>query len=151
MKKQYIISIIILVIVVIAIGYFALNTVADNSINVGSAHFKLPDGYQVDNNNTQEGVVVITNGSNKIYLSTCEGKYASRHINSYLNQTAENNQTASNSTLNINDLLVYRYFNNNRKSTNYWFVYNDQVYTIYNWVYDPNFDGVAVELINSIN
>ena len=79
-----------------------------------------------------------------------DGKYATPFIKSYVNYSTTNGQFVSNSTLKINNILVYRFENSNASSIHEWFVYKNKVYTIYGWGNNPNFDGIAFELIESI-
>ncbi|MBQ6099351.1 MAG: hypothetical protein IJL02_05755 [Methanobrevibacter sp.] len=156
MNKKFVIPI-LLIIIILSIGFFALEGFFDfggsNSseiIEVGAAKFHMPEGYHIDENNSNADLA-ITNGSNVFFIKKCGGKSANPYIEEYVNYTTENGQSLSNSTLKINDFLVYRYINNQNQAVHYWFVYNKEVYTIYTWVNTPNCDGIAFELINSLN
>lgn len=151
MRKKIFIIVILLLIVICACAYFTLNTPTKNTIEVGSAHFDIPEGYSVNKSQSNSVNTTLTNGSNVIHISSHDGKYATPFIKSYVNYTTKSGQSVSNSTLKINDLLVYRFENQDVKGVHEWFVYKNKVYEIYAWGDTPNFDGIAFELINSLN
>ena len=149
MKKKLLIILIILLVIAFA-GYFVLNNSSNNIIKVDSVNFNMPEGYHIDKNQSNNTDIAITNGSNVIHISSLDGKYATPFIKSYVNYSTTKGQIVSNSTLKINNILVYRFENSNASSIHEWFVYKNKVYTIYGWGNNPNFDGIAFELIESI-
>lgn len=149
-KKFVMIGVIIIIAIILVGGYFALNGSFAEKIEVGSVHFNMPKGYHIDQNQSTNDDVVITNGSNILHLSSYDEKYITPFIESYVNYATKMNQSVSNSTLKINDILVYKFQNSDTRDIHEWFVYNDKVYSIFGWGVQ-NFDGVSFELIESIS
>ena len=167
MKKEFTIVIIILL-VVVAIGFFVLhdfnlnvnstsNNVVKQSgsidssgvIHVGDISYTMPEGYKQGETNDL-GHIAITNGSNKIFFAVYDDKSVDFLSEEYMNYTKAHNQTATVSKFTENGIDVTKNVNDQVGATHCWFNHNGKVYTIYTWAKTPNDDKIISNLINSI-
>ena len=150
MEKKSIIIIIIALILVI-IGAIAFTTFSNSSqITVGDATFEIPSGFHEGTLNSA-GDVNITNGYDSVFIKVHNHSNITKAIKDYKKYKKENNQSVKVSTLNIDNIEVYKSTVTNESHTvHYWFVYKDKVYSIYTWG-SENIDDIATDLIKSLN
>lgn len=146
MKLKNII-IIIGIIAIIIIGCLVF-TSQSNQINIGSTHFKVPDGYNIKENND---TINLTNNKDSIILMKHTKKNLNKTVEEYMNSKNNTNNSVQLSKINIDNITVYKVTVNNSTTTHYWFEKNNNVYEFYTWSTTPNTDIIVNELIKSSN
>lgn len=158
MEKKSIILIVIAILVVIG-GVMAYNTfnntTDDTHVKVGDATFELPSGFHEGKTNNA-GDVNITNGYDSVFIKEYDHGNVTKCINDYKKYKNNTNQTVKVSTVDINNITVYKSSIVNETNTiHYWFDYKDKVYSIYTWGGtdggSDNIESIASDLIKSLN
>lgn len=150
MEKKWIALICIIILLVIGSITFYSFANQDNKVKIGDTSFQIPEGYHVDNSKSNN-VTNLTNGKHDIYIKMYDDKNIKKHINSYINQSEENNKSVKISNFTVGKTLVYKSNLNTSSSVHYWFVKNNKTYTIYSWDKNPEIDSITIKLIESIS
>ena len=138
MDKKWLLISLIFCILIIAIGFFVLNS--NNVVQVGSTSFKLPDGY-VEGTPNQFGAVNLTDGKYSIFVVEHNGTDVKKYINEYNKDFVKTkNRTIDVLTLNIEGLDMYKSSNvDNPNNVHYWVVKNGKTFEFYKWAPRPCF------------
>lgn len=151
MKIKHIV--IILIIILIIFGGFFISTHHLNNMNtvrVGDITYTLPDGYHKINHKTLNDTC-ITNGKDEIFLAVYGKDNVTQYVNDYVKYKEGNNTTVNITTLNINNIVVYKStIINDTNNVHYWFANKNKVYSIYSYVENPKRDDIIIDLITSI-
>ena len=136
-NKKIIISIFILIILIIfGFTYFSNISNQNNTIEVGTTKFILPNGYKYVGI-SDLNAVAIDNGSNTIYLSEINDSNVTKYVNDYEKIIKEKNQTMIIQNITHNNIIYYKSVNfNSPNTTHYWFVKNNKTYSVF--AYDGN-------------
>lgn len=147
MEKKYLLIIFILVVIIGFMGYVQFFQ-AEEQIEVGDVNFTLPNGFHQGTPNSQ-GDINITNGTVSIFIAKYDGTNVTPYINRYQDNVNKTNNTVSSSNFTIDDINVYKSVNEGTGSKHYWFVKNNNVYSIYVWSDYENIDNIIFDLIKS--
>lgn len=152
MQKKSIISILIIVLLLIVVGFIISTEYLNQEKEVNTTHatFKLPKGYHSEGLNGH-GDLIITNGTDTFFIAEYEDNNMQNHINIYLNDRNQNNQTINMSNLTVDGKFVSKSINLASGSTHYWFIKDNHVYSIYTWNKNEKIDSIFVNLIDEMN
>lgn len=161
MKKEYMLAIGIVIIVLLIIGaflfvksddLFANNSSIDNSsqFQLGSYAFSLPDGYNVKN--TTNGSVKISNGYNTIEMLCHDNKNVKKFVNNYISKKENESKQVNLTNFTVKKTVVYKTtLSNDTGIVHYWFKKDNSTYTMYSMDANKNTDKVITQLIKSMN
>ena len=152
--NQKSILIILAVIIIVAIGGFVSYnqfSAAGNNVEVGSAIFSLPDGFNVGPNHKND--TNITNGYDTVLVRDCGSDNVSKYIKKYIiNEKYKDNTTKIKlKNFTVDNTVVYKaYPVNHTSDVRYWFEHNGEVYLFYHWNASDNFENIVTDLIKSV-
>lgn len=149
MDKKWIALICIIILLVVGLIAYTSFMNQGTKVKVGDATFKMPDGYHLGN--SDKNMANLTNGTKNIYIKKYDDKNVKKHIDSYINQSKQNNKTVKISNFTVGKTLVYKSNLNNSSTVHYWFVKNNKTYTIYSGDKNPEIDSITIKLIESVS
>lgn len=150
MNKKYIA--LICVILIIIIGFLAYTNFANqNNLKLNKTTFHLPEGFH-ENGLTTTGDVNVTNGYESIYFHEYNNSDVKNCVNSYIHERKESNFTPILTNFTAGNTTVYKTtIANQTHSIHYWFVKNDNVYSVYTWDGNKKTDKLVTDLIMTAN
>lgn len=141
--------ILILVIIILAIGFYNLYVSLDNTVTVGDSVFVLPEGFQ--QSNSTSGEIKISDGINNFTIFNYKDDDIKRYINEYNESKSKDNVSVILNNFTVGDILIYKaYSNNNTEVLHYWFIYNHKVFSIYTENGNKNTDRIVSDLVSSL-
>jgi len=149
MDKKWIAVIVIIILLVAGLIAFYSFSNQSNKVKVGSATFKTPDGYHVEDSK-DKNVTNLTKGNKNIYIKEYNDKNVKKYINSYVSQSKKNNKTVKISNFTVGKTTVYKSNLDNSSAVHYWFVKKNKTYTIYSRDKNPEIDSITIKLIESV-
>lgn len=150
MDKKWIAIIGIIILLTVGLITFFSFSNQENEVKVGNATFQVPDGYEIGKIG-EDGVTNLTNGTNEIYIKEYNGKNIQKHVNAYVDKLEKNNKTVMISNFTVGKTIVYKSNLNTPTNVHYWFVKNNNTYTIYSWDKNPEIDSITIKLIESFS
>lgn len=150
MDKKWIVIICVIILLVAGIVMYFNFSNHETKVKIGDNTFQIPEGYQISNSD-KGNTVNLTNGTNNIYIQKYDDKKVKKHIDSYVNQSEKNNRSVKISNFTVGKTLVYKSNVNTSGTVHYWFVKNNNAYTIYSFDKNPEIDSITTKLIESIN
>ncbi len=148
MKKNTILIIVLVTLLIILFGAYAISTMHnhDNKVKVGEVLFNLPEGFeQISSENNKTTLKNTTSSIGILY-------YNDNNITKYVDQyTSQNDPESINtSQFTVDNLTIYKsIIINDTRYIHYWFVDNDKVYTIYTWEGNNDTDSIVSKLITN--
>ena len=152
MEKKTIFLIILMIIIALIIGCLVTNGFFNEKIKVGNSYFVLPNDYMISDVNSA-GDISITKGNESIYIGTYDNDNGNitKYVQEYCKSIEKkNNKSVLLDNFTINNIFVYKTTNLDTGANHYWFVNNNEIYTIYTWNENPNADVICKELINKM-
>lgn len=148
MNKKSIV--LICVILIIFIGFLAYtNFTNQNDLKFNKTTFHLPDGFK-EKGLTVSGDRNVSNGYESIYFHEYNNNDINNYVNNYIHERNESNFTAILTNFTVDNTTVYKTtIVNQTHSIHYWFVKNNNVYSIYTWDGDKKTDKIVEDLIRS--
>lgn len=149
-KSKILIIVIIIVVALFAIFFNPITNPTDNFIKVGDATFDLPNEYH--ENKTDSGELSITDGSHSIYFKEYNDSNITDYVLGYENFKLEKGYNSTITNFTIDGTQIYKLtVPSEPGNTQYWFIHNDKVYSIYSWTYTPEIDSIVINLIKSVH
>ena len=154
MERKSILIAVVIILLVAIIGYLGYNQFVanDNQVKVGAATFTLPDGFH-KGTPLKNGDTNITNGYDDFFIKDCGKDNITKYPKKYVKSIEKKDNTTKVKIKNftVNDTVVYKASIVNKTSNvHYWFDYNGEVYLIYSWSANKNFEKIVTDLISSV-
>ena len=151
MDKKWILIICIIILVVIGFITYYNSTNHETKVKLGDITFQVPDGYTIGNSGKDE-IINLTNGTNEIYIQKYDGKNVKKYVDKYIDKVEKSNKSVKISNFTVGKTLVYKSnLDNSTTNVHFWFVKNNNTYTIYSWDKNPKIDSIVTKLIESTN
>ena len=154
MKKKMLIVAVIIIILIMIIGVmmYKNHTQEDNKNNqiiLNSVNFTMPAGFYEGTPN-EAGDMNITDGNATIFIAKYGGTNITKFVKEYQNATIKNNHHVLINNFTLNNTLVYKAINTDSHAKHYWFIKDNNVYSIYIWHEFNNTDSIICDMIKSM-
>lgn len=148
MEKKWIALIFVIILLVVGLIAFYNFSTQENEVKIGNSTFKLPNGYFIGNSNNN--ITNLTDGTHEIYIGSYNDKNINKHVDSYVNDSMDNNRSIKISNFTVGKTLVYKSNIKDSKTVHYWFVKNKNTYNIYSVDKNSEIDSTVIKLIESV-
>ena len=148
MKIRTILLIMLSIILIFGIGFFAYTQFYHEEITVGNVNLTLPSGFHKGTSNSINDTN-ITNGTHTLFIAMYDSNDINKYVNMYINSSKERNYTVSTSNFTIDSIEVTKAVNDQTGAEHFWFIKDDKVYSIYDWEKLNNIDNIIFDLIKS--
>ncbi|WP_296789772.1 hypothetical protein [uncultured Methanobrevibacter sp.] len=149
MNKKLGLLAILVIIILVAFGFFMSHSSSTKEILVGESKFVIPSEYQEQN--VSNHLVKITSGDNIYFINENNNSNITYFVDFYVNhKNVTENKSVNVSHLMYGDSDIYKaVVNDNASIVHYWFLKNGKCYEIYTGTANSNTDNLILDIIKS--